>query len=139
MAPKLVYCTAAESKRKKRSLPVSTRFPPQTEDGWGDAEWDDRTHVSRPKYKMRTERFLREKLISEYGLFSAYETQQGAANGQDSCGVFSGMYWALNGWMLARAPASPAQGLPHHEPRYFICYFFCMVCDLEKLGLIDQS
>ena len=27
-------------------------------------------------------------------------------------GAFSRMHRALDGWMLARAPASPAQGLP---------------------------
>ena len=30
---------------------------------------------------------------------------------------FSGMHRALDGWMLARAPASSAQGLHHHRPR----------------------
>ena len=34
--------------------------------------------------KARTGRFLREKLISDHGLFSSYEDQQGSANG--SCG-----------------------------------------------------
>ena len=59
--------------------------------------------------KARTERFLREKLISDHGLFSSYEGQQGAANGQDFWGGFQGSR-ALDGWMLARAPTSPAQG-----------------------------
>ena len=36
------------------------------------------------KSKARTGRFLREKLISDYGLFSSYEDRQGVANGQDS-------------------------------------------------------
>ena len=36
--------------------------------------------------------------------------------------------------MLARAPASPAQGLHHHGPRYFIVSYFCTMCGLEKLG-----
>ena len=34
------YSTAAESGRKERSLRVSTRFAPETEDGRGDAGWD---------------------------------------------------------------------------------------------------
>ena len=38
--------------------------------------------------KARTGRFLREKLISDHGLFSSYEGQQGAADGQDSWGFF---------------------------------------------------
>ena len=48
---------------------------------------------------------------------------------------------ALDGWMLARAPASPAQGLHHHGPRYFNFPYFCTMCGLEKLGLslVDQN
>ena len=38
--------------------------------------------------KARTGRFLREKLISDRGLFSSYEGQQGAANGQELWGFF---------------------------------------------------
>ena len=34
-------------------------------------------------------------------------------------GAFSRMHRALDGWMLARALASPAQCLHHHGPRYF--------------------
>ena len=41
--------------------------------------------------------------------------------------------------MLARAPASSAQGLHHHEPRYFNFLYFCTMCSLEKLGLVDQN
>ena len=32
--------------------------------------------------------------------------------------------------MLARAPASPAQGLHHHGPRYFNFPYFCAMCGL---------
>ena len=38
--------------------------------------------------KVRTGRFLREKLISDHGLVYSYEGQQGAANGQDSWDFF---------------------------------------------------
>ena len=42
--------------------------------------------------------------------------------------------------MLARAPASLAQGLHHqHGPRYFNFQYFCTMCSLEKLGLVDQN
>ena len=42
--------------------------------------------------------------------------------------------------MLARAPASTAQGLHHHGPRYFDFPYFCTMCSLEKLGIIvDQN
>ena len=40
--------------------------------------------------------------------------------------------------MLARTPASPAQGLHHHGPRYFNFSYFCTMSGLEKLGL-DQN
>ena len=40
------------------------------------------------KSTARTGRFLREKLISDYDLFSSYEGRQGAANEQDSRGFF---------------------------------------------------
>ena len=42
------------------------------------------------KSKVRTETFLREKLISDHGLFSSYEGQKGAANGNDSWNTFQG-------------------------------------------------
>ena len=42
--------------------------------------------------------------------------------------------------MLARAPASPAQGLHHHGPRYFKFPYFCTMCGLEQPGLlVDQN
>ena len=41
--------------------------------------------------------------------------------------------------MLARATASPGQGLHRHGHRYFNCPSFCMMCGLEKLGLVDQN
>ena len=55
-------------------------------------------------------------------------------------GAFSRMHRALDGWMLARVPASPAQGLHHHGPRYFNFPHLCTMCGLEKLGIIvDQN
>ena len=53
-----------------------------------------------------------------------------------SRGAFSRMHRALDGWMLARAPASPAQGLHHHGPRHFNVPYFCTMCGLEKLGIL---
>ena len=47
-----------------------------------------RLNVVGPKYKARTGRFLREKLISDPGLFSSYEGGQGAVNGLHSWGFF---------------------------------------------------
>ena len=54
-------------------------------------------------------------------------------------GAFSGMHRALDGWMLARAPASPAQGLHHRGPRYFSFPYFCTMCGHEKLGIVDKK
>ena len=56
-----------------------------------------------------------------------------------SVGHFSGMHRVVDGWMLDRVSASPAQGLHHHGLRYFNFSYFCMTCDLEKLGLVDQN
>ena len=41
--------------------------------------------------------------------------------------------------LLARAPASPSQGLHHLGPRYFNLPYFCTMCSLEILGLVDQN
>ena len=46
---------------------------------------------------------------------------------------------ALDIRMLARAPASPVQGLHRHGPRYSNFPYFCMAYGLEKLGLVDQN
>ena len=55
-------------------------------------------------------------------------------------GAFSGMHRALDGWILALASASPAQGLHHHGPGYSnFPIFLYGVCGLEKLGLVDQN
>ena len=88
--------------------------------------------------KARTGRFLREKLIYDHGHFSSYEGHKERRTGKIR-GAFSTMHRALDGSMLARAPASPAQGLHHHRLRYFIFYYFCTMCGLEKLGLVDQN
>ena len=58
--------------------------------------------------KGQIRRFPRGKLISDHNLFSFYEGQQEAASGQDPRGVFLGIPRPLGGWILVRAPASPA-------------------------------
>ena len=68
-----------------------------------------------------------------------HKGKQEAANGQDSCNVFTGMHRALDIRILARASASPAQGLHCHGPRYSNFHNFFMTCGLEKLGLVDQN
>ena len=72
------------------------------------------------------------------GHFSSYEGHMERRTGKMR-GAFLRMHRALDGWMLARAPASPAQGLHHHGPRYFNFPYFCTMCGLEKLGIVDQN
>ena len=77
--------------------------------------------------------------MSDHGRhFSSYEGHKERRTGT-ILGVFSKMHRALDGRMLARAPASPAQGLYHHGLRYFIFSYFCAMCGLEKHGLVDQN
>ena len=70
-----------------------------------------------------TNRGMRGKLISDHGLFSSYEGQQGAANGQDYRGIFQGCTGPLDDRMLARASASPARCLHRYGLRSynFLC------------------
>ena len=49
-------------------------------------------------------------------------------------GAFSRMHRALDGWMLARAPASPAQGL--HQIIFFI---FVRCVALRNLELLIKT
>ena len=76
--------------------------------------------------------------MSDHGHFFSYEDLKELRTGKIR-GTFSRMHRALDGRMLARAPASPAQGLHHHGPRYFNFSYFCTMCGLEKLGLVDQN
>ena len=77
--------------------------------------------------------------MSDHGRhFSSYAGHKERRTGKIR-GAFSRMHRALDGWMLARAPASAAQGLHHHGPRYFIFSCFCTMCGLEKLGLVDHK
>ena len=77
----------------------------------------------------------------DHGHFSSYEGHSKERRTGKIRGAFSRMHRALEDWMLARAPASPTQGLHHHGPRYFIVfpYFRIMMCGLEKLGLVKTG
>ena len=55
--------------------------------------------------------------MSDYGLFSSDEGHKERRTGELH-GAFSRMHRPLDDWMLARALASPAQGLHYHGPRY---------------------
>ena len=76
--------------------------------------------------------------MSDHGHFFSYEGHKERRAGKVR-GAFSRMHRALDGWMLAREPTSPAQGLHHHGPRYFNFPYFCTMCCLEKLGLVNQN
>ena len=78
----------------------------------------------RTRIKSANREVSEGKADSDHGIYSSYDGQQGAANGQGNCGVFSAMNRALDGWMLARAPASPPQCLHRHGPRYYILLIF---------------
>ena len=67
--------------------------------------------------KARNQRFLRENIISDHGLVSSYEVQQGARKGQYSWSVIEDLHRVLDGSMLACALASPVQGLHYHGPQ----------------------
>ena len=73
--------------------------------------------------------------MSDYGLISSYEGHKERRTGKIR-GAFSGMHRALDGWMLARAPAPPAQGLHHLGPRYFSSVIFVQCVALRNLDLL---
>ena len=56
--------------------------------------------------------------MSDHGHFFSYEGHKERRTGKIR-GAFPRMHRALAGWMLACAPASAAQGLHHHGPRFF--------------------
>ena len=65
--------------------------------------------------------------MSDHGFTSSYEGQKERRTGKVR-GTFSGVHRALDGWILARAPASPAQDFHHHGPRYFNLLILYDVC-----------
>ena len=76
--------------------------------------------------------------MSDHGLISSYKGHKDRRTGKIR-GAFSGMHRALDGWMLARAPASPAQTLHHHGPRYFN-FLICVQCvALRNLDLLSET
>ena len=76
--------------------------------------------------------------MSDHGLSSSYEGNKERRTGKIR-GTFSRMYRALDGWMLARVPAPPAQGLHHHEPRYFNFLIFLQCMALRNLDVLIKT
>ena len=84
--------------------------------------------------------FLREKLISDHGLFSSYEGQQGAANRQDSRGVFQGCtgLWPAGCWLARRLHQLKTSTTMDLGVSIFP-YFFMMRAALRDLGLLIKT
>ena len=77
--------------------------------------------------------------MSDHGHFSSYEGHKERRTGKIRGVSSSGMHRALDGWMLARAPASPAQGLHHHGPRYFNFLISVQYLALRNLELLIKT
>ena len=77
--------------------------------------------------------------MSDHGHFSSYEGHKERRTGKIR-GAFPRMHRALDGWILARAPASPAQGLHHHGP-WCISIFLIFVrwVALRNLDLLIKN
>ena len=77
--------------------------------------------------------------MSDHGHFSSYEGHKERRTGKIR-GSFSRIHSALDGWMLARAPASPAQGLHHHMDlgiSIFLIFVRCVA--LRNLDLLIKT
>ena len=77
--------------------------------------------------------------MSDHGLFSSYEGQQGAASWQDLWGFFRDAQGFGRLDAGSRAGFISSRPPHHHGPRYFNFPDFCAMCGLEKLGLVDQN
>ena len=73
--------------------------------------------------------------MSDHDHLSSYEGHKERRTGKIR-GVSPRIHRVLDAWMLARAQASPTQDLHRRGPRYFNFSYFCMMCNLEKLGLV---
>ena len=73
--------------------------------------------------------------MSDHGHLSSYEDHKERRTGKIR-GAFSRMHRALDGWMLARALASPAQGLYHYGPRYFSFLISVQCVAMRNLDLL---
>ena len=77
--------------------------------------------------------------MSDHGRhFSSYEGHKERRTGKNR-GAFPNVHRALDGWMLARAPASPAQGLHYHGPRYFNFLISVQCVALRNLDLLIRT
>ena len=76
--------------------------------------------------------------MSDHSHFSSYEGYKERRTSK-TLGAFSRMHRTLDAWMLARAPASPAQGLHHHGPRFSIFLISVQRVALRNLDLLIKT
>ena len=76
--------------------------------------------------------------MSNHGLISSYGGYKKRRTGKIRR-AFLGMHRALDRWTLTRTPASPAQGLHHHGPRYFNFLIFLQCVALRNLDLLIKT
>ena len=76
--------------------------------------------------------------MSDHSLIFSYDGHKERRTGKIR-GAISEMHRALDGWMLARALASPAQGLHHHGPRHFNFLIFVRCVALRNLDLLIKT
>ena len=128
------HARGREHCRGEPSSSLSGRYAPDSAKAEGSSIVDEpgRVEPCAREFKARTGRFLREKLISDHG--GHMERRTGKI-----CGAFSRMHRALDGWMLARAPASPAQGLYHHGHLYSVFLIFVRCVALRNLELLIKT
>ena len=76
--------------------------------------------------------------MSDHGCISSYKGHK-VRQTDKIRGALSRMYRALDGWMLARAPASSGQGLHHHGPQYFNFLIIVQCVALRNLDLLIKT
>ena len=74
----------------------------------------------------------------DHGHFSSYEGHKERVTGKIR-GLFQGYtgLWTPGCWLARRLYQLKASTT--HGPRYFNFSYFCTMCGLEKLGLVDQN
>ena len=123
MTPKLAYCTVLYRRRKREGgEDPASKHKHQIRSGNG--RWVGRRGVGRlnPRRETNIQGANREVSKGKADLTTAC-FRPTRANKERRTGKIRGVFQgckdrALDGWMLARASASPAQGLHHHGPRY---------------------
>ena len=76
--------------------------------------------------------------MSDHGLFSSYEGHEERRTDKTR-GAFSRMHKALDGRMLTRPPASPAQGLHHVDLGISIFLIFLACVALRNMDMLIKT